>query len=182
MNYIYIDLGAYDGDSIHEFMKMSKLPVPAGQFKIYAFEPNPNLFTKLYPLIEQYENIMEIDTGAAWVKDEIREFAVDTTATPMGSTLMPGKVAIWDNFDKYEVHCFNFSSWLKQFQNDYVIVKCDIEGAEFPLLEKLIRDGTDKIINQLWLETHPNKVKEYTSKYSENLIKRLSCDLVKEWH
>lgn len=184
MRYVFADLGAYTGDSIIKFMRKRNLPLEPKYFNIYAFEPNPDLFTELHPLMERFDNIMSIDTGAAWVKDEVRQFAVDKTATPLGSTLMPGKVNIWDRFDKYEVHCFDFSEWIKQFKNDYVIVKMDIEGAEFPVLEKMLADGTASIMDQLWVEMHPNKVREYTTTDSKKLLKRVKKAGVKVsvWH
>ncbi len=182
MNYIYIDLGAYDGDSIRQFLRMSKLPVNTRQFKIYAFEPNPNLFPWLASLMEECVNDMEVDTRAAWVSDGIVDFALDTNNKAYGSTLMKSKEAVWDKFDKVQIHAFDFSEWLKQFKEDYVIVKMDIEGAEFPILNKMLKDGTHKIMNQLWLETHPNKVKDYTTTDSKQLFERLRRDIyVEEW-
>jgi len=178
VKHVYIDLGAYDGDSIKKFMRMRNLPVKPSQFEIFAFEPNRNLYTLLSKLA--YPNLSTL-SSAAWVRDEMREFAVDTTATPMGSTLMAGKVSIWDHFKKVQIQCFDFSEWIKVFKDDYLIVKMDIEGAEFPILEKLITDGTDKYINQLWVEMHPNKVKEYTTADADNLLGRLNCGSVRRW-
>lgn len=182
MNHVYIDLGAYDGDSIRQFLRMQNLPVKPKEFTIYAFEPNPNMFPFLASLMNEFAGEMVVDTGAAWVKDEIREFALDTNNRAYGSTLMKSKQDIWDKFAKIEIHCFDFSEWIKQFANDYVIVKMDIEGAEFPILNKMLKDGTHKIMDQLWLETHSNKVGDYTTKDSQQLFQRLRQDIkVEEW-
>jgi len=59
----------------------------------------------------------------------------------------------------------------------------DVEGSEFPILEKMLKDDTAKYMNQLWVEMHPNKVREYTSIDSNNLIERLKQHTeVELWH
>lgn len=200
MRYIFIDLGAYNGDSIKEFMDLSKagestqffqsppeLPVRPSEFEIYAFEPNPKFFPALATLMEEY-NIAEVHNAAAWIDEGTHEFAIDPSPdTPYGSTLMKAKEEVWAKSSKadniVELHTIDFSEWIKQFKDDYVIVKMDIEGAEFPILEKMLNDGTHKIMNQLWCEFHPNKVRTYTTIYKDDLVARLRKDIkVEEWH
>lgn len=180
MNYIYIDLGSYDGDSVEKFMRRRSLPVAPHEFDIYMFEPNPLFLNQLKLLSQKYENIVALTQEAAWVSPGVATFAVDPTPTPMGSTLMPGKHHIWNLGKKIEVKTMDFSNWLRQFEGDYVAVKMDIEGAEFPILEKMIADGTDRIVKMLWLETHQDKVLNYSADYARQLINRLHCP-VKEW-
>lgn len=181
MRHIYIDLGAYDGDSIRQFLRMQNLVVKPKEFNIYAFEPNPNMFPFIQALKDEFDGEMIINQDPAWVADEIKEFAVDTNNKAFGSTLMEGKDT-WDKFDKIEVHCFDFSDWIRQFENDYVIVKMDIEGAEFPILNKMLKDGTHKIMNQLWVEMHPNKVRDYKTVDANELIAELRKSIqVNKW-
>lgn len=198
--YIFIDLGAYNGDSIKEFMDLSKandstrffqsppeLPVEASEFEIYAFEPNPKFFPDLAKLAEQY-NIVEVHNAAAWTDEGIHDFAIDPSPDlPYGSTLMKSKKELWSKAEKSDsivkLHTIDFSEWIKQFKDDYVIVKSDIEGAEFPVLEKMLKDGTHKIMDQLWCEFHPNKLVDYTTDYKDDLVARLRKDIkVEEWH
>lgn len=179
MKYIFIDLGAYNGDSIKYFMNLTNLPVAPEQFEIYAFEPNPIFYDDLINL--PYNNIMMISPMAAWTEQGILEFAKDTTDTPMGSTVMKSKKHLWENSEHIKVTAFDFAEWVEQFENDYVIVKMDIEGAEFPVLEKLHQTEKDKMIEELWVEMHPNKVKDYTTTYSNELKNKLRCK-VKDWH
>lgn len=172
---VYIDAGAYEGDTLD----CAKLFNFNADYKI-AFEPNP----KYFPMLAQM-GIDELDNVGVWVSDEIKEFAVDNTETPMGSTLMPGKKNSWAKFPKLEVHCIDFAQYLKDLYERLdvteLLVKLDIEGAEFPVLEQLIETGADKLITKLYVEMHPNKVVEYTTTYSDELLERLSCEVVK-WH
>jgi len=82
-----------------------------------------------------------------------------------------------------KVESFDFSEWVKQFKDDYLLVKMDIEGAEFPVLEKMLKDDTVSCIDKLLCEFHPNKATNYTTNDKINLIDRLSkFTIVKEWH
>lgn len=185
MKHIFIDLGAYDGDSIHYFLnKAENLPVPASKFKIYAFEPNPKFFLELNKLMDITPQIMRISNQAAWIEDGSKEFAVDQADDPMGSTLMRGKAEIWAKSKVQTMQTFDFTEWVQQFADDYVIVKCDIEGAEFPIFNKMLKDGTIGMINQLWCEFHPNKVREYTTTDKINLMAAIRAAGVEltEWH
>lgn len=51
------------------------------------------------------------------------------------------------------VDCFDFSKWLGR-RHQPVILKMDIEGAEYALLERILADGTDNKIAELVVEWH----------------------------
>lgn len=181
MNNIFIDCGAYSGDSIEEFKNWSKLAFPGKHnWQLYAFEPNPKF--KNYWANQTHENLTFSDM-AVWVADEELDFAVDQSETPLGSSLLTDKTNIKDS-PKIKVQAFDFSEWLKQFKDDFVVLKIDIEGAEFAVLDKMIKDGTDKIPNTMMVEFHPNKVPEYTTTDKNDLILELKNRGVniKEWH
>jgi len=120
---------------------------------------------------------------AAWVEDGTIEFAVDNTDTPMGSSLAKSKVSIWETMPHIEVECFDFSEWVKQFKDDYLLVKMDIEGAEFTVLEKMLKDETAGYMDKILCEFHPNKVRDFTTDDKISLIDRLNkVTTVEEWH
>ncbi len=185
MRYIFVDLGAFDGDTIDYFLhKAEGLPAKASRFRIYAFEPNPKFFVRLSELMDSTPQIKQISNQAAWIEDCEMEFAVDQAESPMGSTLMPGKREMWSKSAKQKVQAFNFPEWLEQFVDDYVIVKCDIEGAEFVIFDKMLKDGTLNLMDELWCEFHPNKVREYTTTHKNELMADIRAAGVnlKEWH
>lgn len=176
---IYVDLGCFDGDTVRSYQEYADKEFGKKDWKIYAFDANP----KWQDNWVSTDNI-KYDLKAAWIEDTELEFAVDQSESPQGSTLMPGKKAIWNTMPKIKVQAFDFSMWLKQFRDDLVVVKMDIEGAEFPILEKMIQDGTDTIPERMMIEFHPNKVVEYTTTDKNNLIDRLKSrgDNIIEWH
>lgn len=190
MKYVFIDLGAYNGDSVKEFLNIGKekptqgflenvtLPVDTSVFEIYAFEPN----SKFKDCFNQFNNVI-FSNKVALTYDGTVSFAIDQTDNPMGSTAESSKTSIYDTMPHAELECFDFSNWIKQFSNDYVIVKMDIEGSEFPVLYKMISENTHKIMSKLWVEMHPNKARSYTTTDSINLVERLRQDIeVEYWH
>lgn len=179
---VFIDCGAYDGDSIEEFRNWRKVSFPDKQdWIIHAFEPNPKFDNNLK---KKSDDNTFIHKQAVWIENTELEFAVDQSETPLGSTLMSGKKNIWDTMPKIKVEAIDFSNWIKRFEDDFVVVKMDIEGAEFKVLEKMIKDETDKIPYVMMVEFHPNKVREYTTTYKNGLIRKLQKRgvTIKEWH
>lgn len=182
MRHIFIDLGAYNGDTIEMFCKGEMIPleVPITEYAIYAFEPNPVIFHTLK--WEGKAMSCVFDNKAAWTENGTIEFTIDNASSPLGSTLMKSK-KIWGKGTIIEVESFDFSEWIKQFKDDDVIVKMDIEGAEFPILEKMIADGTLSIIKKLFVEMHPNKVTDYTTTDKNELVEKIKqYTEYHEWH
>ncbi len=69
-NEVIVDLGAYDGDTIREFLTVTK-----GKYKkIIAFEPDEKNFKKLVRKTEKLDNI-ERHNLVAWDKKETLFFA-----------------------------------------------------------------------------------------------------------
>ena len=181
MKNVYIDCGAYDGDTIEQFRNWSKLFYDNQEWTIHAFEPNPLQFEKL---IKYRDKNTHLYSDAVWIEDGEMEFALEKSKTPLGSTLMKGKKKIWDKGKKINVKTINLSNFIKKFENDIVILKLDVEGAEFEILNKMIKDDTDLIPETIMCEFHPNKVMEYTTTDKLNLIKKLQDRGVRiiEWH
>lgn len=181
MSYKYVDLGCYNGDTILQFYQHRNLPAPQDDFQIYAFDPNP-LFKPIWEKLTKAFPNVNFSNKAAYTDNKVRKFTIDTNYLAYGSTLEESKVN-WGVGEIVEAECFDFSEWVKQFKDDYLIVKMDIEGAEFPILEKMLKNDTVKYMNQLWVEVHPNKVREYTTTYSYELIEKVRKHTeVTLWH
>ncbi|KAI8482920.1 hypothetical protein Bbelb_393380 [Branchiostoma belcheri] len=54
------------------------------------------------------------------------------------------------------VKTIDFSRWIREHINeeDYVIFKLDVEGAEYDILQQMVDDGTFKLIDKFYGETH----------------------------
>ena len=166
MKYIFIDLGCYDGDTIGQFKNWRHLAYPPDtKWEIYGFEPNPRFKDTWRRTPEA-----TIEQKAAWTYDGQIEFTLRPESAPFGSTVMKEKKD-WGMGQVIKVECFDFSKWLEQFRGDHVILKCDIEGAELPLLTHMIEQGTDDIPNKTLVEFHDGKMPSYKSNKHEILDK-----------
>lgn len=173
---VFIDCGAYDGDSIEQFYNWFKLIDDPNEYSVYAFEPNPYVMSKAKERLKGRDIVFYED--AVWIENETKEFSVHD----VGSTLQKSKNT-WDAGEKIEVSTIDFSKWIEPFKNDYVVVKMDIEGSEFEVLRKMIKDKTIFIPDILMVEFHPNKVSDYTTEDKDDLIKEVSkYTRIIEWH
>ena len=56
--------------------------------------------------------------------------------------------------------CIDFSKWIKDHfkKTDNIVLKMNIEGAEYDILEKMIADGTIEYINTLFCQFHWQRI------------------------
>lgn len=158
---VFIDTGAHRGVVSQKFHK--KHP----NYKIYAFEPNPFADTKL-PLGAT------LIKKAVWVENLTKDFYLYEDTASEGCTLMYNKVAPTINrTNPIQVECIDFSRWILDTfsKEDKIVLKMDIEGAEYEVLNKMIDDKSIEYINKLYPEFHANKL---------NMDKRVHVKLIKK--
>lgn len=160
MRKVFIDCGAYTGNSVKKFLSAFE------GFEIFSFEPNPFLH-------HHHQDLPNTLIGkAVWVEDGFIDFYLDQGDYD-GSSVFEHKLNIVDK-KKISVPTIDFSQWLKNNFNrkDLIILKMDIEGAEYEVLNKMISDGTIEYIDELLVEFHWNKIGLEKQKH-DDLIRRL---------
>jgi FkbM family methyltransferase len=145
--YVFIDGGAHLGETVEAFEKstlFSKHP-----WSIVSFEPNPELVPQLP--VRPY---LKVHEAALWTKDEDLDFRFSEDMTLGGSVVKT--VVKLPQMKTVKVHAIDFSTWLasEYRKDDVVYLKFDIEGAEYPVLEKMLKDGTMSLIDRLYIEFH----------------------------
>ncbi len=142
----FVDLGAYDGRTTRSFAADHSVA------KAYLFEPREMAF--------QLPDVpVQIIRAAAWISDGEMPLYLSRRYSGEGSTLLREKVSGDCDFDNpVTVETIDFSAWLLCLIAAHVVVKMNIEGAEYAVLERLIHDGTLERIDALHVSFHTEKV------------------------
>ncbi len=158
MKTYFIDCGAHCGESILTAKQRFGINT-----HVISFEPIPYLANQLTEIHKDNDTV-QIVNACVWINDEIEKIYVSTQITD-GSSLLGSKVNDLDEKVYIEVPCVDLSKWIQETftSNDYVILKLDIEGAEYEVLNKMIEDGSIKLIKELWGEHHIDRMKDERS-------------------
>lgn len=173
---LFIDCGGYDGCSVIKFL--TSYP----NFDVVSFEPNPEMHS-------YYDELpTTLVKKAAYTYDGTLEFLIDPVDGD-GSTLVKDKVVDfkgqWANQDCPEmvVPCIDLSKYLREMAKlyDTIILKLDIEGAEYDVLEKLLEDGTLYYVNSLLCEFHWHKANIAKERHDHIYANVTAAIPVQEW-
>jgi len=150
MKKIFLDCGANDGCSVRKFISQHN----PRDWTIFSFEANPDL-AKYFPVANE-----TLINKAVWIYDGHIQF---WKSNKLGSsTLIYGKVERYttQHWTEVTVECIDFHEWLINHvkPEDYVILKMDIEGAEFEIVDHIINKGSIKLINEFYGEFHGKKI------------------------
>jgi FkbM family methyltransferase len=79
--------------------------------------------------------------------------------------------SLYEWHDDIQIESIDLSQWvIDNFsKDDFIVLKMDIEGAEYEVLPKMIEDGSIEYINQAFIEWHDWVMPEYKYKTSELL-------------
>jgi FkbM family methyltransferase len=156
--HLFIDGGGNNGCSIRRFFKEFDRE---GRFEIVTFEPN-DIFASCYSNFPRHRLIQ----AAVHDRDGFQDFYLDPEDSD-GSTLFRNKLTretggygTLDVTNPVKVRTIDLSSWIREHTKrfNYVILKLDVEGAEYDILEKMIRDRTIHRVKHLFVEWHWNRV------------------------
>jgi len=153
---VFIDCGAHCGESILRAKRQFGINT-----KIISFEPIPYFARGIQEIWKDDESV-DIVNAAVWIEEGISEFQLSSTITD-GSSLLKEPVKEGEGeYLSIQVNTFDFSNFLKQFKekNFKLVVKFDIEGAEYHVLHKMIEEGTINYIDEFWGEWHEPKTDE----------------------
>ena len=160
---IFVDCGFNAGEMLERFV--NALP----DFRFYGFEINYQYFAEsAAELQKRHPNILGLNFSAVSDHDGTASFRIAGQKKGVlrgeATTILPDFHE--DEFtqeDSCEVPAIDFSLWLKEMvarhteaegSKPFVVVKMDIEGAEYAVLEKLVHCGTIALISELMVEFH----------------------------
>jgi FkbM family methyltransferase len=164
----FIDCGAHCGESILRARQQFGYDITT-----ISFEPIPGFANQLKEIYKDDEMTL-IENAAVWIEDSVKHFHISKDITD-GSSLLTSLNDL-DSDYYIEIPCFDLSAWIKKtFQpDDYIILKLDIEGAEYAVLNKMIEDKTLDMVNELWGEWHHDKISDReTLQLADKIYKHL---------
>ena len=158
----FLDVGFYQGKALEYYA-----PLMDETWQVYVFEPNPELDVE--QSLKRFPFKAEWIPKAVWTEDGEVEFRLTTRndASHIDS--------IRNSEDKkITVPSIDFSKFVSELPKDATIIcSMDCEGAEYPVLRKMIKDGTIQRISLLDIEFHDRLIPTETNDSSSDLRKEM---------
>lgn len=169
--YIIVDVGARNPlfkDSFLRYYfnkKAGPLP-PSLSFDIYSFECDVKFHHSIRKAVDAFPpHKITLVPHAAYIREGKMEFSGD-----MGHLhLQNNSMATASNAKSRVVETIDFSEWLETnvHEDDFVVVKLDVEEAEYAILDRLLTKGTLCLVDELYMEVHFNR-RQRTSPERQN--------------
>lgn len=167
---IFIDLGAANGNTFQTFLAngFGNAPDTAsecgklGDYQAFLVEANPRFDSPLHELTVAYPDKVHVaPSTAAYMCEGETTFYLDVTNHEVnywGSSMSPNHPdAVKSGHTKVTVPTINLMKYLTEntIQGDFVLLKMDIEGAEWDILPCLANSDIAPRIKFLFVEKHP---------------------------
>ena len=176
MKKVFIDCGGHDGCSVRKFRKEIDIN---GEYHIISFEANKE-YSKFYDNFENHQ----FYNKAVWTYDGHIDFYLDQKKGYGSSLIKEKRTGRLDKENPEKTECVSLSSFIEieSTRYDEIILKLDIEGAEYEVLQDMINTGAIKKVTKLMIEWHYNKVgvSEEVHDSINNELKRLNVE-IEEW-
>ena len=104
------------------------------------------------------QNVILSD-NAVWKTNEKRNFYFKRAFDRLngGATLLSEKTNITDLSLNKEVQCIDISEVIRVIGSDIDVLKMDVEGAEYQILDRLFKTGLYKKVKSIYFEDHSRK-------------------------
>jgi FkbM family methyltransferase len=146
---------------------------------LWSFEPDPEAFSELC-LIQDIR--LSKFNEALWDSDGtsilFRHKSWLKNHSHTSSSLLKSKSNV-DEKNGVAVANIDFARVINETPFDSITIKMDIEGAEYRVINHLIKSGSMKKINKIYCEFHPNSIR---FGYSLHLILRARLILTRNFH
>ena len=174
---VFIDGGHHLGEGLSEFKTMLGI---TNDWEIHIFEPN------IHCNFTEVGNNIHFHRKAIWTKNGQEIFNCEHNEASNSPKLNSNSnldgwgscLSILENTHSFEeqiqTETVDFSEFIKKFEGCEIYCKLDIEGAEFEVIRKLIKDGTISLINEIWVEWHHTSTKNEDLSTKEYLINEVS--------
>jgi len=174
---IFLDLGAADGNTLKDFVAGRYGPVrqcpSGGKWEATLVEANPRFDTSLTVMQGTYPGMVHpLSSHAAYMCEADTSFYLDTKNTTItvgdtkkstnfwGSSMSENHVdAKASGLVKVTVPTVNVNRLLYEntIPGDFVLLKMDVEGAEWDILPCMAQASSTSLVDRLLVEIHPKE-------------------------
>jgi FkbM family methyltransferase len=166
---IAIDCGANIGDITWKMARNGA--------RVYAFEPNPFVFERLFKRFNKNPNITCINKAVLDENTRVKLYFhknsyKDEVYWSTGSSVLSFKKNI-DRERYCEVDAVNLVDFIENLKSKVGVLKIDVEGAECAIINALLDFGTYENIGTVLVETHDDKIPELREE-TEKVRRRIS--------
>ncbi len=166
-------------------------------WKCYCFEANPITYSESKVVYDKLSLTYDIEhlncaisntDGVATIKcPKVKSYGFQVEPgifADQVSNILDTPLEYWNNeYQEHDIKAIDFSKFLKDTvtEDDYVLIKMDIEGSEFSVLDKIIEDENINLIDEIYVEFHERhfadqnyykqKKEEYMKIFSKKGIK-----------
>ena len=179
MKKIILDCGSHLGESVRKFKGIFS----EDECEFYMFEPNTYLYD-IFNSNPEFNNCKKYNKAISDKNGIVKLWGCTNNKNSVGSTLEKSK-ANWDQIkenDYIEIESIDLSDFIsKNFsKDDYIILKLDIEGAEYDTLDKLFETNIIHYINEFYCEFHTQWLSPEFSQRENNIkekLKKINLDI-----
>jgi FkbM family methyltransferase len=165
MSKVFLDLGTHYGQGLRHFIQRFGID---STWKVHTFEANPLVHQQFTDKFLVQTPYVVSHHAAVSTYDGTITFNVETPPGE-GDTGMGSSIISLDSWDPWKnntsnrffqrsvtVPCIDLSSFIQQnfSTDDYILIKMDIEGAEYDILERMYASGTLDMVSHLSVEWH----------------------------
>jgi len=154
---IFIDLGAADGNSFRAFLSNAYGPVsgcPGGQWEAWLVEANGQFTPKLAAEQAAHpQQVHQMGATAAYMCQGTTSFSIDPD---VAHNRWGSSMKVDHGVHKISVPLVNVVQLIAEntIPSDWVMLKVDVEGAEFDIIPCLAQFPNARLVDRMYLEEH----------------------------
>lgn len=166
MKKVLLDCGAHQGKGLNGMIKLNNIDTT---WSIYSWEANPHAYADFLVKFRCSPLNITAFNSAVGNKD-----GTITVNIQQGNGPASGKGSSIVSLDEWrpvgtkpfietaEIPMIDLSKWIEDHleEDDYLVVKMDIEGSEYDVLEKIIERGVVSYIDKLYIEWHSSMFRD----------------------
>jgi FkbM family methyltransferase len=181
MKKVFIDGGAHKGEAIEVLLDKRE---DLQGCEVHFYEPNEDLIELLEGIATENTNYdITIHHAALWKEDgQLNLLKSVARWGSLASTVVESMNEIWglklDRDNPQGVKAISLSNLLNTYSDDdYIVVKLDIEGSEYAVVGNLIETGALDKIDELFIEWHDHFFPHYRKLGNDLRAKLAAADV-----